>query len=443
MEIKNETGEPQIKETESQARARVRTAGWATIAGSMLEWYDFYLYATMASIVFGKVFFAAGDSQTATLKAVATFAVGFMIRPFGGLFFGYFGDRFGRKKLLTITFFLMGISTALIGFIPTYDKIGVWAPVLLIVVRMFQGLGAGAELAGAGVASYEHASPSHRGRQGAWPALGLNLGLFFSSITVYLLTLRGDEFLLAGGWRIPFIGSLVLAFIGVWVRRNLPETPQYVAIRPEKKADLSVFRYVFRHHFKGLLVVFFVAVGYNGITYIVKTFSIAYLTEYQHMHGSQTSLAVMLASLLAIIVVPLFGRLCDYWSAKVVLVTGAVLMTVLAGPFMWLLETGEDYKVYYAMALGIGLLSSLVQSTKGSFFSRQFPVEVRSTGVGVAQEVGTALSGGLAPLGALSLVAASPTHSTLGVILILVGLAIIMGLTALFDQGRHYIAHKN
>lgn len=221
-------------ETPEQTRKRLRKVAAATIFGSMLEWYDFYLYATMAAIVFSKIFFDNSDPKTATLMAFSTFAIGFIARPFGGILFGYLGDKFGRKQVLVLTFCLMGVCTTLIGLIPSYASIGIWAPILLVFIRIIQGLGAGAELSGAAVTSYEHASQGKRGSQGAWPALGLNLGLLLSSLTIYLLTINGNEFLLAGGWRIPFICSIVLVGVGLWVRNSIPETPQFEALSKEK-----------------------------------------------------------------------------------------------------------------------------------------------------------------------------------------------------------------
>ena len=185
-------------ETPAQTKKRLRKVAAATIFGSMLEWYDFYLYATMAAIVFAKIFFDNSDPKAATLMAFSTFAIGFIARPFGGILFGYLGDKFGRKQVLVLTFCMMGVCTTLIGLIPSYASIGIWAPIVLVFIRIIQGLGAGAELSGAAVTSYEHASQGKRGSQGAWPALGLNLGLLLSSLTVYLLTINGNEFLLAG-----------------------------------------------------------------------------------------------------------------------------------------------------------------------------------------------------------------------------------------------------
>ena len=267
-------------ESPDDSKTRLRKVATATIVGSMLEWYDFYLYATMASIVFSKIFFDTSNPTNATLQAFATFAIGFVARPIGGIFFGYFGDKYGRKKMLFVTFCLMGLCTTAIGLIPTYASIGFWAPLLLVLIRIIQGLGAGAELAGAAVTSYEHAAENRKGRQGSWPALGLNLGLLLSSLTVYLLTMAGDRFLLAGGWRIPFLLSFVLVLVGMWVRKSLPETPEYASFEESHRQEKPI-RDLLTSHFKGLGVVFFIAVGYNAISYIFKTFSLAYLTQFK------------------------------------------------------------------------------------------------------------------------------------------------------------------
>ncbi|WP_295732645.1 MFS transporter [uncultured Bartonella sp.] len=432
-----------IGETEVEAKKRNRKVATATIVGSMLEWYDFYLYATMASIVFGRVFFDSSDTQSATLKAFATFAIGFLARPIGGMFFGYFGDRYGRKQMLFVTFCMMGTCTALIGLIPSYEKLGIWSAVLLVAIRIIQGLGAGAELAGAAVTSYEHASRRRRGRQGAWPALGLNLGLLLSSGIIFILTIHGDDFLLSGGWRIPFLLSIVLVFVGLWVRSQLPETPEFVDMKKEHTQHNTPLKDVFKYSFKGLLVVFFVAIGYNALSYIFKTFSLAYLVEYQHVSAKTTSLSITIASFIAIFTVPAFGWLCDRWSSKAVLATGGILSIAFAYPFMMLLESGNHLLIYLALAIATGILAPMMFAPQGSFLSRQFPVETRSTGVGTGRELGTAIAGGLAPMSALGLVAASPNNSTSAVSLILMCSAIIVVVAVLCDQGKRYTKFKN
>ncbi|MCO7516045.1 MHS family MFS transporter [Pseudomonas guariconensis] len=431
-------------ETPQQQRKRLRKVAAATIFGSMLEWYDFYLYATMAAIVFSQIFFDASNPAVASLLAFSTFAIGFIARPFGGILFGYLGDRFGRKQVLVITFCMMGVCTALIGLIPSYATIGIWAPIILVVIRIIQGLGAGAELSGAAVTSYEHASEGKRGSQGAWPALGLNLGLLLSSLTVYLLTMNGNAFLMAGGWRIPFIASIALVGIGLWVRRSIPETPDFKELDQAKdKPQVSPLKLLLRNDLKGLAVVFFVAIGYNALSYIFKTFSLAYLTQFKGVQAHVTSLSVTIASLVAIFAVPFFGWLCDKWSSKIVLMLGGVFSALFAYPFLQLLSTGEPTLIYVAIGIGTGILAPMMFAPQGSFLSRQFPTQTRSSGFGTGREIGTAVAGGLAPLGGLALVAGSATHSTDGVALILAISGVLVVVFALCDQGRKHSTAKN
>jgi MFS family permease len=436
------THRPPAAETPEEQRRRLRKVRTATVVGTTVEWFDFYLYATMASIVFGTVFFPPGDSSLGTLSSFATFAVGFLARPLGGIVFGHLGDRVGRKPTLVITFALMGTSTFLIGLLPTYGTIGVWAPILLVVLRILQGAGAGAEYASAAVNSYEHAPQNRRGRQGAWPALGLNLGLVLSSATILLLSINGDEFLIAGGWRIPFLASIVLVAVGMWVRNALPESPTYAG--QVKEAQIKPrFRDVFVKHWRGLLVVFVVAIGYNALSYIFKTFSVAYLTEFQGATAAVTSGSVMVAGVVAIVMVPIFGAMCDRYGSQAVISLGGVASAVFAFGFLGLLTLGQTWAIFLAVGIGTGVLAPMMFSAQGAFLSRQFPTESRSAGVGTARELGTAVAGGLAPLGALSLVVASPSNSTVGVgvVLVAAGLAVLAG--AWFDQGRRFSSGRN
>lgn len=272
------------------------------------------------------------------------------------------GDRIGRKTTLIVTFTLMGITTALIGVLPTYEQVGYLAPVLLVVLRVLQGMGAGAEYAGAAVVSYEHAKSNKRGSQGAWPALGLNLGLVLPSLTIFLLSLNGDEFLVNSGWRIPFIASIVLVAIGLWVRRSMPESPEFEKAR--KNASKVTIRTVVANDWRGLLVVLIVA-----ISYIFTTFSIAYLAEFQGKSAAVTSLSMLIAGVIAVIAVPIFGHLCDRFSSKTMIMLGGVLASVFAFPFLWLLQTEHSWGFYVAIAIGTGLLAPMMFSAQGRHFS--------------------------------------------------------------------------
>ncbi|MEU3600409.1 MFS transporter [Streptomyces sp. NPDC006798] len=416
------------------ARRRVATA---TIVGSALEWYDFYLYASMAALVFGKIFFPQTDDAAGTMAAFATFAAGFLARPLGGVLFGHLADRIGRRNVLIITFVLMGVSTGLIGLLPTYDTVGVAAPVALVVLRILQGLGSGAEYASAAVVAYEHADENRRGRQGAWPALGLNLGLLLSSLTVTLLTSLDEETLLNWAWRVPFVASFALAGIGLWVRRRVPESGDFHRTKEKQKQDAAPkmpLVTLLREHRRGLLVVLAVSLGYNALSYIFKTFSLAYLADFQDVSASVGAFGVTLASATAIVAVPFFGWASDRFGSRKVLAGGGIASALFAFPFFVLLDTRNSVVIWLCLIIATGILAPAMFAPQGSFLSRQFPADVRVSGVGTGRELGAAFSGGLAPLAALAIVGASASHATWGVSLILVAGAVVVVIGSLYDR---------
>lgn len=402
-------------------RKAPRSVGPAVVIGSALEWFDFYLFASMAALVFGQVFFPGNGSMAGTFASIATFAVGFLARPLGGLVFGLLGDKIGRKAVMSGTFVLMGLASTMIGLIPSYDTIGVMAPILLVSMRILQGLGAGAEFASAIAVSYEHAGAKTRGRMGAWPALGTNLGLLASSLTVALLTSLDKEFLYSWGWRIPFLASFALVVVGFWVRRRMPETPEFeqIAKEAQQRKNSRTLRDLFGYDWRGMLVVAGLTVGYLGASYIFKTFSLTYLVEFAGVAANIGAFGISLASVAAIIMVPIAGRLCDKIGAARVLYGGAMGVAAMAFPFFWLLDTGSSLLIWTALILATGVFIPAMLAASGSFFARQFPTEVRATGLATSREVG-GIAGGLAPLSALALVAASPSNSTMGVSLFLI-----------------------
>ncbi|WP_431877463.1 MFS transporter [Amycolatopsis sacchari] len=414
-----------------------RRAAAAVIVGSALEWYDFYLYASMAALVFGGVFFPAGNDSAATLASFATFAVGFIARPFGGIVFGAIGDRLGRKATLSITFLVMGLSSGCIGLLPGYAAIGVAAPLLLVVLRLLQGLGAGAEFSNAIALSYEYAGSGKTGRFGSWPALGVNIGLFVSSLTITLLTAIDEDFLYGFGWRIPFLVGFVLVGVGYAVRRRLPETHAFEELehatpRERRKPLLELVR----GNWKALLVVMVMTIGYNGASYVFKTFSLSYLKTDVGAPASYGTFGITVASVAAIVVIPVVGRLCDRVDSRRVLLAAGVGVVALAFPFFSLLDTGNKWAIGAALVLATGLVIPAALSAQGDFLARQFPVHVRASGLGTGREVGGAFAGGFAPLWAVALVDASPSHSTFGVSLLFVGAGVLLVVGAVFDRSR-------
>ena len=416
----------------------LRKVRQAVVVGSALEWFDFYLYASMAALVFGPIFFPSDNSATATLAAFATFAVGFLARPVGGILFGVLGDKIGRKKVLSISFLLMGGSSVLIGLIPAYASIGILAPVLLVLFRILQGLGAGAEVGSAMAVAYEHASPGSRGRQGAWTAFGVNIGLFASAMAVAGLTSLDRELLQSWAWRIPFLASLILVVFGFWIRRQMPETPDFeqVASTVQEQPKAHPLRELFKSDWRGLAVVMAITFGYNGVSYTFKTFSLSYLTEFRDVAANVGAVGIMLASGCAIVIAPVAGRLCDRVDAVRVIYFGAAGTAAMAFPFFWLLDSGNPVYIWCALILTTGFAVPAMLAASGSFLARQFPAKVRTSGLGTGREVSGAVAGALAPLGALTMVTMSSDHATWGVsTLFLIGAAFI-AVGCLFDQQR-------
>ncbi|MFC9471950.1 MFS transporter [Nocardia sp. NPDC056952] len=413
-----------------------RSAGPAVVIGTSLEWFDFYLYASMAALVFGKVFFPSSNSSISTLAAFATFAVGFLARPLGGILFGILGDKIGRKAVLSLSLLIMGIASGLIGLLPSYASIGIAAPILLVILRILQGFGASAELGSAIAVAYEYADEKTRGRFGALPALGAQVGLLGASLAVTGVTSFGDEFLYDWGWRIPFVASFAVVGVGYWIRRNMPETPDFerVAAQAKQRKGFQVFKDLLKSDWRGLAVVAAVYGGYAAISYTFKTFSLSYLTQFQDVAANVGAFGITLASTAAIVMVPFFGRLCDRVDLRRVMVGGAVGVMLLAFPMFWVLNTGEPVLIWALLILATGVLAPLIIVAASPFMARQFPTEVRASGLGAGREVSGATAGGLVPLAALAIVTVSPTHATWGVSLLIIGAAVLVVAGVLFDQ---------
>ncbi|WP_433213883.1 MFS transporter [Microtetraspora malaysiensis] len=392
---------------EEPQRSSLGAVAGAALVGSALEWYDYFLYGAAASLVFNKIIFPTEDAFVGTLAAFATLALGFLVRPLGGVYFGALGDRIGRKKVLIITLLLMGGATTLIGAVPSYQAAGVWAPILLIVLRLLQGFGAGAEFGGAAVLSAENAPPRRRGLFGAFPGIGVYIGLLLSSGTFALLTRLPEEDFLAWGWRIPFLASVLMIALAMFIRLRVHETPAFQELQKQGAVAESPIKDLLRQQRGPLLVVMGSQVAQSGVSYVYQTFVVTYIVGTLGMAATVGPIGVASAAAVALVTTPLFGALSDRVGRKPVYLFGAGFSAVFAFPFFMLVDTKSETAVIIAMVLGIGIGIASMLGAQGAFFSELFSSRVRLSGLVLGREVSAALSGGLAPLAAVALTEAT------------------------------------
>lgn len=370
----------------------------ASVVGSSLEWYDFFLYATASALVFGPVFFPSEDPLLGTLLALGTFGVGFFARPVGALIFGHIGDRLGRKPSLVATLLLMGITTTIIGLVPGFDVIGMWAPVLLVVLRLLQGLGAGAEHAGATVFSTEYAPERSRGLFGSFPAAGLYIGVLLSSGVFSLFALLPETQFMSWGWRIPFLLSIVLVAVGLFIRLRIDETPEFTELEQQDEVTRSPIISTFRDQWRSVLIVLGIVAGPFTATYVYQTYSLSYMKDYLDIPGSYGTLSLTIASIVATLSIPFIGALSDRIGRRPVIIVGAVVSAGFAFPFFWLLASGQQGWIGLAMACGIGLGVPLMLGPQGALLTELFSAQNRFSGFAISRELGSLLFAGLTPL---------------------------------------------
>lgn len=373
-----------------------------SLSGSVIEWFDFLVYGTVATLVFNKTFFVTDDPFLSMMFSMASFALTFFFRPVGGIIFAHIGDRIGRKKTLFITLMLMGGGTVLIGLLPDYATIGIAAPILLILFRIMQGIGIGGEWGGALLLSYEYAPKNRRGLYGAVPQMGISIGLALASGVVALLSLMPDDQFLAWGWRIPFVGSIVLLAIGVWIRSSLDETPEFKRVQQSGAVVKLPIAEVFRNHWRAVLVSIGAKATETGPFYIFGTYVIAYATGLG-VENNTVLTAVAVAAIVATIWMPVFGRISDSISRALLYRAVAVITIVYAFPYYLILNTGETWSVFVATVIGFGLLWGSVNAILGTLIAENFSPEIRYSGATLGYQVGAAIFGGTAPLIATAL----------------------------------------
>jgi MFS family permease len=414
-----------------------RKAALASFVGSMLEYYDFFIYGAAAGLVFPQVFFPESDPATATLLSLATFGVAYVARPIGAVIIGHFGDTVGRKKMLVLTLLLMGVSTFAIGLVPSYDAIGVAAPVILVLLRILQGLSAAGEQSGANSLTLEHAPDRKRGFFTSFTLEGTQGGLILANLVFLLVALLPEDQLLSWGWRIPFFLSAVVVAVGYWVRRSLPETPEFQKVEQAHEVAKLPVAVLFRNHWASVLRVVLCALV-SVVSTIVGTWSLAQGTSDAVGLDRPTLLwMVILSNVVALIALPLWAKLSDRIGRRPVFVFGALGSAVLVFPFLWALQQADVPLIYLFGILLSGFAYSAANGIWPSFYGEMFDTRVRYSGMAIGTQIGFAL-GGFSPAIAAAIVGEG-SNGWVPVAVLTAGAATVAGLCALTARETAHI----
>jgi MHS family shikimate/dehydroshikimate transporter-like MFS transporter len=389
--------------SDSAQPSSIRLVAVASFVGTTIEWYDFFLYGTAAALVFNQLFFPTVDPLTGTLAAFGTYAVGFVARPIGGVIFGHFGDRVGRKSMLVLTLVIMGVATFMIGLLPTYEHIGVWAAVALIVLRIAQGFGVGGEWGGAVLMAVEHAPARTRGFYGSWPQLGVPAGLLLSTAVFAVFARLPSAEFLSWGWRVPFLLSVVLVVIGLVIRLKLLETPSFTRLKETRTEARMPIVDVVRHYPRQLLLAMGVRIGENGAFYIYSVFVLLYATQQVNMERDVVLNAILLGAACELVAIPLYGALSDRIGRRAVYLFGAITTALFAFPLFWLLDTGSPPLVWLALIVAFAVSHAAMYAPQGAFLSEMFGANVRYSGASLGSQLASVLAGGLSPFIATAL----------------------------------------
>ena len=383
---------------DGRKKARSGRLATASMIGTTLEWYDFTVYNMLAALIFSQLFFPSVDPLLGTVLAFSTYAVGYFSRPIGGFIFGHMGDKLGRRHVLMVTLVLMGLTTGLIGFLPTYATWGIASPMLLVALRFVQGIALGGEWAGAVLIAVEHGAPDKRGRNASWTQVGPACGTLLATAAISLITyVLSPESFLAWGWRVPFIASMVLVMFGLWIRRGVEETPMFEALEKSHAKAKTPLLEVLRDHWRRVLIAGGVRIGSDVLYGLVVVFSLTYVTTVLHLSRSMALTALMVGTVCNALAVPMFGALSDRIGRRPVYAAGAILGLGWAWAFFALLDTTQTGAIFLAIVVGL-IIHAIMYGPQAAFVIEQFPTRVRYAGSSLAYTLSGIVGGGFAPL---------------------------------------------
>ena len=411
----------------------------ASLIGTSIEWYDYFLYGTAAALVFNKLFFPNFDPLVGTLLAFATFAVGFIARPIGGIVFGHYGDKIGRKKMLYLTLMIMGVATFIIGLLPTYNSIGIWAPILLVTMRLAQGFGLGGEWGGAVLMAVEHAPANRRGFYGSWPQLGAYVGLLLSTLVFRAVSKLPEADFLSWGWRVPFLLSIILVVVGVWIRMTIAESPIFEKLKEQKQESKMPIIEAITKHPKNILIAMGARFAENGLFYVFTVFSLTYISTHLKVPRVVGLDGLLWAAFLGIFFCPMWGALSDKIGRRPVYMYGALACGLLAFPFFWMLGTKTPWIISMAIIIPVIFGHAAMYGPQASMLSEMFSARVRYSGASLGYQLASIFAGGLSPLVATYLLAngvaagKGPTY----IAYYMIGLVAITAVSIYFAKETH------
>jgi metabolite-proton symporter len=421
----------------AEHRRQIRKAALASTIGTTIEWYDYFLYGTAAALVFPAVFFPHASSYVGTLDSFATYFVGFIARPVGAAIFGHWGDRIGRKATLIVTLLLMGIATALIGVLPGAGTWGNAAPIILILLRVLQGIGVGGEWSGSVLLSMEWGDQRRRGLMGSWPQLGVAIGLILATGLVALFnSVTTDAQFQSWGWRIPFLLSLVMVAVGLYIRLQILETPMFAKVIAQKRVHRAPVRRVIREHPKEIILSALVRMSEQMPFYVVTAFVLSYLTDADHGYSKDFALiGTLIAAGIEFVLIPYFGGLSDSFGRKRLYMLGAAIMGVWGFVYFAMLDSGVTWVVFVALCLGL-VPHAMQYAPQSSLIAESFPTSVRYAGAGLGYQLASVIAGGPAALVATWLIHQFGTGYAVSCYILLSAIITLAACAALTDRGR-------